>query len=253
MGDRDGFIKKVRSELPDDRLTFQKSVPTLHPQSVEETSVIFSLANGHDQKLFITGFGNNISPQGHEFREVVAIKSDRLNRLIRIVPADYYIVVGCGYPLREINRALKEHSLFMPHADLPYVGSVGGALASGLCADFQGQTLPLSRYFIMAEIVDPTGKIIIPGSACFKSVSGLDIVKIFSPSWGLLGMIVSAYFRVLPTTAREDYAAMKMMPARYEEFAGAYRDPGDNVSAQYSIKIKNKFDPNEILPLISGG
>lgn len=247
----DNFLDIIAREYPDDRLTFQKGVPTFHPESAQEAAFLLALANENNQKLYITGFGNNITPAGDEFKDILAVHTDRLNKLINVVPADYYVEVGAGYPLRELNLHLKEFGLFLPHGDLPYVGSVGGALAAGLSARHLDHTLPISRYLIMAEIAVPEGKVIKPGSACFKSVSGLDIVKIFSPSWGILGLIVTATLRVLPLTAREEYTDICQLPVEYEKFAEMYTHPGDNQSAVYSIKIKEKFDPNHILPLIN--
>ena len=98
------------------------------------------------------------------------VKSDRLNSLIETVAGDYYVVVGAGYPLKELNSALEKDNFFLPHANLPYVGSVGGALAVGLSAEMHEHNVPLSRYFLKAEIVTPEGEIITPGSICFKSV-----------------------------------------------------------------------------------
>jgi len=245
------FLDILAGEFPDDRLTCQKTVITFHPESSGETERLFVLANKHKQKLFIAGFGNNIIPVGREFEKTIVVKSDRLNKLIEVVPQDYYMVVGAGYPLSEINQRLKDFNLFLPHSDLPYVGSVGGALATGLSAMHDNHLLPLSRYFLKAKIVIPEGRVIKPGSACFKSVSGFDIVKIFSPSWGLLGMIMTAIFRVIPLTAKSEYDNITMLPIDYAKFAGIYKNPGDNQSAIYSIKIKDKFDPNGILPLIN--
>jgi len=176
------FLAVLKNEFPEDRLTWQRGIPTFHPESVEEAAKVFRLANSGKQKLFVTGFGNNIDPIGERFDNLLALKSDRLNSIVQIVPGDYYVVVGSGYPLKQLNKALAEHNLFCPMSDLPYVGSVGGALAIGLCADYKGHALPISRYFIMGEIADPAGNILKPGSRCFKSVSGLDIVMIFSPS-----------------------------------------------------------------------
>jgi FAD/FMN-containing dehydrogenase len=244
------FIEIIRKEFADDRLTFQKSVPTFHPESADEVARLFALANEHSRKLFITGFGNNIVPAGTEFENVIAVKSDRLNKLIQVVPEDFYVVVGVGYPLRELNVHLRREGLFLPHADLPYVGSVGGALAVGLCAIRDGHKLPISRYFIKGEIAVPEGKVIKPGSACFKSVSGLDIIKIFSPSWGLLGMIVTVTLRVLPVSMEADFHDIIMQPVDYGKFVSLYVSPGENQSAVYSVKIKNKLDPNNILPLV---
>ncbi len=244
------FLKKLSDSFPDDRITSQKKVPTFHPESPVEAAQLFELANENGHKLFIAGFGNNIIPVGAKFASVLAVQSDRLNRMIEIVPQDYYFRVGAGYPLREINKQLKELGLFLPHADLPYVGSVGGAIAVGLSARQDKHLLPIGRYFIQAEIVTPEGNIIRPGSACFKSVSGFDIVKIYSPSWGILGMIITVTFRALPLTMKNEFENLVMQPIEYENFADLYSNPGNNQSAIYSKKIKEKFDPNGVLPLM---
>ncbi len=244
------FLKILSDRFPDNRVTRQKKVPTFHPESAAEAARLFALANKHKQRLFIAGFGNIIVPVGEQFENILVVKSDRMNEFIEIVPQDYYFIVGAGYPIREINKQLKKHNLFLPHADLPYVGSVGGALASGLAAKQDLHLLPISRYFIQAEIVTPEGKVIRPGSACFKSVSGFDIVKIYSPSWGILGKIITATFRALPISMTNEFENLVMQPIDYKKFAETYTNPGDNQSAIYSIKIKDKFDPNGILPLI---
>jgi FAD/FMN-containing dehydrogenase len=244
------FLKKLSDSFPDDRITSQKKVPTFHPESAVEAAQLFELANEYGHRLFIAGFGNNIIPVGAKFASVLAVQSDRLNRMIEIITQDYYFRVGAGYPLKEINEQLKEQGLFFPHADLPYVGSVGGALAVGLAARQDKHLLPIGRYFIQAEIVTPEGNIIRPGSACFKSVSGFDIVKIYSPSWGILGMIMTATFRALPLTMKNEFENLIMQPIEYEKFADVYSNPGDNQSAIYSKKIKDKFDPNGVLPLM---
>ncbi len=251
MTKRDDFIKKLVDTYGEDRLTYQKGLPTFHPESTEEAAGAMKLANESGQKLFITGFGNNIDPDGEKFENLVIIRTDRLNQLLEIVPQDYFIIVGAGYPLREINVNLAKHHLFLPHSNLPYVGSVGGALAVGLSCEYQMHDLPISRYFIKAEIATPEGEVIVPGSACFKSVSGFDIVKIYSPSWGQLGLITKAWFRVMPTSEAYMYDSIVQKPVDYSKFATLYQNPGDNVSAQYSLKIKQKFDPNGVLPLIS--
>jgi hypothetical protein len=250
MTTKEQLISSILQEFPPDRLTFQKGIATFHPESAGEGSRLFAIANKINQKLFITGFGNNIDPEGEKFDQFVTVRTDRLNSILKIVPEDFYMVVGAGYPLEEINRVLSEQGLFLPHAELPYAGSVGGALAAGLAANQGEHILPISRYFIMAEIVLPTGEIIKPGSVCFKSVSGFDIVKIFSPSWGMLGLITSATFRVLPLTVRDEYNNLKMSPIDYGAYCRLYDEHGGDVAAQYSLKIKNKFDPANILPLV---
>jgi len=49
---------------------------------------------------------------------------------------------------------------------------------------------------------------------------------------------------------RNEFENIVMQPIDYKKFADTYLNPGDNQSAIYSIKIKDKFDPNGVLPLI---
>jgi len=244
------FIAAVESEFPRDRLTYQNAIAYFHPQLAEEAAKLFRLANKQRQGMYIAGFGNNITPVGESFESLVVVCSDRLNDLQEISARDLYVKVGAGYPLREINRHLKDESLFLPHGDLPYVGSTGGALAIGLTADLHGHDLPLKRFFLKAQIVTPEGEIITPGSICFKSASGYDVVKVFAGSWGLLGFIVSATLRVVPDSAVDEYAGMREKGTNRGSFLAGLVDSNVTTDAVYCRKIKQKFDPNAIFPVI---
>jgi FAD/FMN-containing dehydrogenase len=247
------FTDAILQAFPEDRLTYQKSIATFHPETASETADFFRLANRHKQRLYITGFGNNIDPIDKPFVDMVTIRTDRLNQLRQVVAQDLYIEVGAGYPLREINRVLAEHNLFVPHGDLPYVGSVGGAVAINLSGTLHGHDLPIKKYVIKAEIVTPEGEIITPGSVCFKSVSGYDIVKIFAPSWGLLGLITSVFIRVMPDSARPEYESLRMNAIDHEQFLAGLDPNNPEPDALYARKIKAKFDPSEILPIVRAG
>lgn len=244
------FISRIGEEFPADRLTYQKAIATFHPENADEAARLIRLANTCRAKLFITGFGNNIDPVGEPFTGMVTIRTDRLNRLITAAPDDLYVEVGAGYPMRELNRVLAADHLFLPLADLAYVGSVGGAVATNLTATLHGHDLAMKKYVVKAEVVTPEGDIITPGSVCFKSVSGYDIVKIFAPSWGLLGLIVRVFLRVLPDSARHEYDSLTLQAQHRDRFLAGFDENNFESDALYSRKIKAKFDPNTILPIV---
>ncbi len=248
---REDFIRLIESEFENDRLTYQKSIATFHPETAEEVSQFIKLANKNFQKLFITGYGNNVDPIGETFQSMISIRTDRLNDILELSPDNFFVRVGSGYPLRELNKELKQKELFLPHSNLPYVGSVGGALAVGLSAEYHQQDFPLKKYFIECTMVTPEGDIIRPGSVCFKSVSGYDITRIFSGSWGLLGLIVSATFRVMPETAENEFLSMKQKEINRDNFLAGLSESNQEADAIYSRKIKDKFDPLGIFPIVT--
>lgn len=250
MVDLQQFIDIIKAEFPDDRLTWQKGIATFHPESGAEAATLIKLANRYHQPLYITGFGNNIDPDGAPFTRMVTIRTDRLNQFHGASKEDFAVELGAGYPLRELNPRLAKDDLYFPHAALPYVGSIGGALTAGLTGQLHGAEVPLKKYFIKAEIVTPNGEIITPGSRCFKSVSGYDIVRVFFGSWGLLGLIVRATFRVMPLTGAPDFAPMTQLGLSRQPLLTALDQRNTDTAAVYSRKIKDRFDPNGIFPIV---
>ncbi|UCC43739.1 MAG: FAD-binding oxidoreductase [Candidatus Zixiibacteriota bacterium] len=250
MAKQKDFLAAVASKFPSERMTFQKGVATFHPESADEAAETVKLANQFQQKLFISGFANNIDPTGKPFSDMVVVRTDRLNRLEEIAPEDFYVRAGTGYPLHEINKRLSQQGLYFPHAALPYVGSVGGAVAVNVSAALEKHDLPIKRFLIQATLVTPEGEIITPGSVSFKSVSGYDIVKILAPSWGLLGLIVSATFRIMPISAAEEYRNMRMKETVRERFLAGFDESNQDTDAVYCRKIKNRFDPAGVLPIV---
>jgi len=250
MSISDEFIERIRAEFPDDRLTFQKRLATFHPESADEAARLFKMAGAAGQQVYITGYGNNIDPGGESFENLLVVRTDRLNQVHEISETDLFVKVGAGYPMREINKELESHQLYTPHSALPYVGSAGGAVAVNLAAELNGHDLPIKKYFLQAEVVTPKGEIVTPGSVCFKSVSGYDIVKIYAASWGLLGLMVSVTFRVMPLTAAEEYTTMKMKAIDRRHFLSGLDESSRDADAVYSRKIKDKFDPLSIFPIV---
>jgi FAD/FMN-containing dehydrogenase len=237
---------EIRVAYPDG-LTWQKSIPTFHPESEEQAADIFRLAGEHKQKLYISGFNNNVNPVGDPFSELLIIKTDRMNAIISVAPQDFYITVGAGYPLMELSRALDKHELFFPFSDAGYPGSCGGALASGLTGSDGDHTIPLSRYLLSVTAALPDGTIVKPGAVTFKSVSGYDVARIFFNSWGVIGMVLELSFRVLPESKRDDMQTLTLFAPDRRTFSNQMR--GDSPLATICQKIKAEYDPHNLLPI----
>ena len=175
-------------------------------------------------------------------------------------------MVGSGFPLREINTHLKDFELYLPHGDLPYVGSVGGALAVGLTADRDdgesGSTtsLPIGRFTLGLKMATPTGELKTYGTEYERDSSGENFARALSPSWGLFGFIESAILRVIPLSAREEYPNLRQREVSLATFLETtFPNMIDTEKAQskeeadfasYMAKIRAKLDPNDIFPIV---
>ncbi len=245
------MIEQLENELRNaysDRLTWQKSIPTFHPESADEAADIFKRARKYCQKLYISGFNNNISPVGSDYADLLVLKSDRFNAIHDIAPQDFYVTVGAGYPLKELNNVLANQKLWFPFSATEYPGSFGGAIASGMAGHDGHHTVPLSRYLLSVTAVLPDGTIVKPGAVTFKSVSGYDISRFFYNSWGVLGMIIELSFRVLPESKRTDTPHLRLFSPDRDAFIRDMR--GDSPLSELVRKVKSEYDPDNLLPLL---
>ena len=241
------FENEIREVYPEG-ITWQKTIPTFHPESAEEAADIFRRAGKYGQRLFISGFGNNIDPVGDRFADLLVIKTDRLNDIKKIEAPDFYITVGAGYPLKEINEVIDKKNLWFPFGRCNYPGSCGGALAGGLAADDGAHTVPLSRYLLSLTGVLPDGSIVSPGAKTFKSVSGYDISRIFYNSWGTLGLITEMTFRVLPLSKRDQSPHLALMGPDKEAFVRELE--GDSTLSEICRRIRDEYDPGHLLQAV---
>lgn len=245
------MVKELENEIREvypEGLTWQKTIPTFHPESAEEVADTFRRARKHGQKLFISGFSNIIEPVGDKFTDLLVIKADRLNYLKEIAPQDYFITVGAGYPLKELNKVMAEKNLWFPYTDTCYPGSVGGALACGLNGNDGQHPVPFSRFLLSILAVLPDGSIVSPGANTFKSVSGYDISRLFFNSWGSLGMVVEMSLRVLPLSKKAETPRITLEAPDREDFLRRLQEPSP--AGELFRNIRDEFDSGGLLPLV---
>ncbi len=264
----DKFISVITDNFPDDSLTYQKGIPTFHPDNVSDAAKLISMASEHGQKLFITGFGNNIDPIGDDFTNLIVLRTDFLGQMIDVNESELSIVVGAGFPLREINAKIESAGLLLPIGELSYVGSVGGAISVGLGAylntthwepnaklninakeKFEPQ-ISIERYVLRLDVATPTGETKSFGVPSAKQLGGENFGHIFSSSWGLFGFIASVKLRVAPISAKGEYQDLRQREISHGKFL-EITTGAENAKAQYFSQLRQKFDPQELFPIIT--
>lgn len=264
------IARELAQLIPADRLTYQKGILTVHPESAAETAATVKAANKHRWRLFISGHSNTIkapeleseiAPESESNDRLIVLKSDRLGELRSIDESGLSVIIEPGFPLGELNRKLEPAGLFFPLAELAKTGSVGGAIAVGLCAGLDLQRwsekigsdgaplkpfIDMARYLLELEVVTPAGEIKLYGKTNAASGASIASARALSPSWGALGFIASAKLRVLPESAREEYSALTQREVSPAVFLGELAD-----SQSYLSRIKAKLDPNGVLVVVS--
>jgi FAD/FMN-containing dehydrogenase len=170
------------------------------PSSTEELSEI--MAQAAAERWTVTAVG------GMAFLEKpssnLIVHTNRLDRIIEHEPADLIAVAQPGVPLTALNQKLAENGQWLP-LDPPDDGraTLGGVVATGLGGAQQfGYGRPRGSVIGMTVVL-AGGSIIKAGGRVVKNVAGYDLCKLFTGSYGTLGIITELIFKLRPRPARE--------------------------------------------------
>ncbi|HZO80470.1 MAG TPA: FAD-binding oxidoreductase [Candidatus Binataceae bacterium] len=128
----------------------------------------------------------------------------RMNRIVTYEPEDMTVTVEAGIALGALNARLAAHGqrlpLDPPDPQAAAVGALLGAAHSGPLRLSEGTPRDL---LIGVRFVGHSGRLVHGGGRVVKNVAGYDLMKVMTGSFGTLGIIHEATFKVRPLP--EDY------------------------------------------------
>lgn len=175
-------------------------------------------------------------------RPVLADKSLSLREdsgVVSYVPGDLTITVRAGTPLAEIERVTREHGQWLP---LDPYGSPDGTIGATIATASAG---PLASSFgsprdllLGLEFVNGRGEAVRGGGKVVKNVAGFDLSRLLTGSWGTLGVITEATFRLyaLPDVDRTLVIALE---GSEKEMASLVRAIVTSPLSPYAIQLLN--------------
>ena len=127
----------------------------------------------------------------------------RLNQIIEHEPADLVAVAQAGVRLTDFNARLAENGQWLP-LDPPNDGraTLGGVVATGIGGPQQFSYGRPRGSVIGMKVVLADGSQIKAGGRVVKNVAGYDLCKLFTGSYGSLGIITELNFKLRPLPAR---------------------------------------------------
>lgn len=166
----------------------------------------------------------------------------KLNHIKKVVPDDLYLIVEPGFLLKDLNKALKSSNVFYPLATDDQKGTVGGSVACGLEGKTRNQKVLTKDFILGVKAITSTGEMLDAGARVFKSVTGYDLTRLFTGSWGTLGIITEVSLRLHPLGRKNDYENVTILaPARK-----SLDKSEDDSKNKLNTRIKKELDPRGI-------
>jgi glycolate oxidase subunit GlcD len=203
------------------RLRITPSVLTVAPGTIPEVCEIMKLAFSEGWTAMPAGAMTWLRP-GDAVVPNLIVNTRRLNHIVEHEPADLVAITEAGVTLKNFNSQLAINRQWLP-IDPPDDGSatIGGVVATGLAGAQQFGYGPPRRHVIGMRVVLADGSLVKAGARVVKNVAGYDLCKLFTGSYGTLGIIVEVNFKLRPLPFVTRTLLISGQPA--ELFSGAQR------------------------------
>lgn len=172
------------------------------PNKTEEVAKVMKYAFDNEVPVTPRGAGSGQTGGSVPLNGGIVLDLSGWNDIVEIDDANMQVIVRPGVVHAELNAELAKYNLFFPpdpgSSKMATIGGMIGNNASGLRAVKYGATY---QYVLGLEVVLPTGEVIKTGGMncrALKSVSGIDLTRLYCASEGTLGVITEIRLKVLP-------------------------------------------------------
>ena len=195
------------------------------PTSVEATSALLREATGQGLVTVARGAGTALAWGVPPERVDLVLDTRGLDRLVEHEAGDLVVIAEAGLALKnlqeEVGRAGQELVADVPRERLDAGSTIGGALATAATGPRRLQRLALRDLVLGTTVVLADGTVATSGGKVVKNVAGYDLAKIMTGSYGTLGVIVRAAFRLHPVRPARRFVLRSAPLAEAAELARA--------------------------------
>lgn len=174
----------------------------VYPQTLEELGEVMACAYQNRWRVLPCGAGTKLAWGGLAEGIHIVLSTARLNRLIDHAVGDLTVTAEAGMKLSDLQAKLAQEGQFL--AIDPMYGdraTLGGIVATADTGALRQRYGGIRDMLIGLSFVRFDGQSAKAGGQVVKNVAGYDLMKLFTGSYGTLGLISQVTFRLYPLPA----------------------------------------------------
>jgi glycolate oxidase FAD binding subunit len=171
----------------------------VYPNTQEELGEIIGCAHKNHWRVLACGNSSKLTWGGLTKDIDLIISTQRLNRIVEHAVGDLTLTVEAGTKFTDIQELVgKERQFLALDPAYPQTATIGGIVATADAGSLRQRYGGVRDMLLGISFVRYDGKIAKAGGRVVKNVAGYDLMKLFTGSFGTLGIISQVTFRLYP-------------------------------------------------------
>ncbi len=177
-------------------------LPIVLPTSAAELAELVTIANRDKSPLLVAGNRSKLDWGGMVRDPQSIVSTQKLDRLIAHAVGDLTVTAEAGMKFSRLQEILATAGQFLPlDPAYPDRATIGGVIATADTGSLRHRYGGVRDLLLGISFVRADGKIAKAGGRVVKNVAGYDMMKLFTGSYGTLGILTEVTLRVYPLSA----------------------------------------------------
>ncbi len=169
------------------------------PHSPAELAEVIACARQHQWRMLPSGSGSKLSWGGLAPGIHGVLSTERLNRLVEHAVGDLTVTAEAGMKFADLQKTLAAAGQFLAlDPAYPEAATLGGIVATADSGSLRQRYGGVRDMLLGVTVVRADGQVAKAGGRVVKNVAGYDLMKLFTGSYGTLGVLTQMTFRVYP-------------------------------------------------------
>ncbi|MFB2934406.1 FAD-binding oxidoreductase [Aerosakkonemataceae cyanobacterium BLCC-F154] len=181
----------------------------IYPNTQEELGEIITCVHKNRWRVLTCGNNSKLTWGGLTKNIDLIISTQRLNRIVEHAVGDLTLTVEAGTKFADIQELVGKEKQFLA-LDPAYhqTATIGGIVATADAGSLRQRFGGVRDMLLGISFVRYDGKIAKAGGRVVKNVAGYDLMKLFTGSFGTLGIISQVTFRLYPMSEASQTVAL---------------------------------------------
>eukprot|EP01128_Nolandella_sp_AFSM9_P007522 TRINITY_DN4149_c0_g1_i1.p1 TRINITY_DN4149_c0_g1~~TRINITY_DN4149_c0_g1_i1.p1 ORF type:complete len:499 (+),score=91.10 TRINITY_DN4149_c0_g1_i1:72-1499(+) len=165
------------------------------PETEAEVQFILALCNQYKVPIIPSGSRTSLEGQVLPVHSGLCLNMENMDKIISIHSEDLDVVVQPGISFRELNRALKKHSLWFP-LDAGPNATIGGMVSTNASGTKAVRYGPMRDNVLNLKAILVDGTVVRTAQRARKTSAGYDLTHLLIGSEGTLALVTEVTLRV---------------------------------------------------------
>ncbi|MBN3947167.1 MAG: FAD-binding oxidoreductase [Nostoc sp. NMS7] len=196
----------------------------VYPHTQKQLAAVIATAYINNWRVLPCGSGSKLNWGGLVKGVDVVVSTEHINQLIEHAVGDFTITVEAGMKFSDLQGLLAKSRQFLAiDPTAPESATIGGIVATGDTGSLRQRYGSVRDQLLGITFVRADGQVAKAGGRVVKNVAGYDLMKLFTGSYGTLGVISQLTFRLYPLPEASETVVLTGSPEAISQAADILR------------------------------